>query len=251
MAGEDNEANGFFSLSRELRDNIYDIVREDHQEKIGQVSFKYRAAIPKVRLISRQFKSEYDQRSAVNTFVHVMDPDNVCTFRHFPRLAIRSHYLELAWANETYCSMPFTLSRPFAPIMPSLGDRLRSLERLVGHLPEIKSVDVQHVVVTYKHLKNVVGELIACPILTSFSIRGAGFFSLSSLRGTHGLGVGPKWMPCSRAGEKVDYAIWSRGGGFQLDNTDEENAVLELKGARERHEEIQRLRSRRSRVRRV
>jgi len=60
----------------------------------------FRAAIPEKRLVNRQFESEYDQRSAVNTFVEVFDLLNTCTFENFPRLAIRSCYLQLAWTTE-------------------------------------------------------------------------------------------------------------------------------------------------------
>ena len=96
MAEQTDQVTSFFSLPRELRDRIYDMAREDHRKMFDEVVFDFRAAIPEERLVSHQFKAEYDERSTVNTFVRVFDPSNKCTFEHFPRLAINSRYLELA-----------------------------------------------------------------------------------------------------------------------------------------------------------
>jgi hypothetical protein len=93
MAEPSDKVTGFFSLPRELRDIIYDMAREEYSRAVNGVWFRYRAAIPTLRLVSRQLKLEYDQRPAVNTSVHVFDMLNRCTVEHFPRLAINSRYL--------------------------------------------------------------------------------------------------------------------------------------------------------------
>lgn len=106
-----DKAIGFFTLPRELRDKIYELVREDRRKKVKHVRFKIRAAIPEKRLVSRQFKSEYDQRSAVNTFVQVFDMDDMCKFEDFPRLALDACYLAFDWdsACDDEDDMPMLL----------------------------------------------------------------------------------------------------------------------------------------------
>lgn len=63
---------------------------------------------------------------------------------------------------------------------------------------------------TTHDLKDVVKDLIACPVLTSFTVT------------SHG------WL-----GESTDFAIWSREHGFPVDNTDEEKAKQLLEAALE------------------
>lgn len=206
MPEHNDKATGFFSLPRELRDRIYEMVREDRRKKLDDIRFGFRAAIPEKRLVNRQFKSEYDERSAVNTFVHVFDFEDVCTFEHFPRLALNACYLALHW--ESTCDedeLNIFLS-PGARIELPLEIRLKSLERLAGHLPKIKDVHIQLKHPTTHDLKDVVNDLIACPVLTSFTIKSRKFSGVVS----------------------VDFAIWSREHGFLVDNTDKEKAMQEV-----------------------
>lgn len=208
MLEHNDKATGFFSLPRELRDRIYEMVREDHCKKLDDIRFGFRAAIPEKRLVNRQFKSEYDERSAVNTFVHVFDFEDVCTFEHFPRLALNACYLALHWestSDEDELPMLLPLG---ARIELPLEVRLKSLEELVGHLPKIKDVHIELNHSDTHDLKDVVNDLIACPVLTSFIVQSHQF-----------------------PGESVDFANWSREHGFLVDNTDEEKAEQMLEAA--------------------
>lgn len=62
-------------------------------------------------------------------------------------------------------------------------------------------------------LKDVVNDLIACPVLTSFTVK----------------------TDYEIPAECVEFAIWSREHGFLVDNTDEEKAEQTLKAALEIH----------------
>jgi hypothetical protein len=223
IAEESDKPTGFFSLPRELRDTIYDMAREEGTRVVDGVMFTYCAAVPKLRLVSRQLKSEYDQRPAVDTSVHVFDLPNKCTFKHFPRLATMSRYLEFSWTREDLCNINRlqSLSERNTPIRFTLSCRLGTLERLVRLLPEVKEVHVKVVTHETHNLKTITDQMIACPVLTSFSIKSAGFLAL----GDHSSGLEQSaliWVPWSRLKETVDLAIWSRGHGFLVDNTDEE-----------------------------
>ncbi|GAB7335208.1 hypothetical protein MBLNU13_g07629t1 [Cladosporium sp. NU13] len=56
----------FFALPRELRDMIYDHLRQDVEENTDRLTFNIRTIIPELRLVNRQFKTEYDERIAAN-----------------------------------------------------------------------------------------------------------------------------------------------------------------------------------------
>jgi len=124
MVEPSDKAIGFMSLPRELRDVIYDMAREEYSREVNGVWFTYRAAIPTLRLVSRQLKVEYDERPAVNTSVHVFDMLNKCTIEHFPRMAIKSRYLELSWTCEEFYNFGIFRS---SDIGPPLESRLESL----------------------------------------------------------------------------------------------------------------------------
>lgn len=237
IAEESDKPTGFFSLPRELRDTIYDMAREEGTHVVDGVMFTYCAAVPKLRLVSRQLKFEYDQRPALNTSVHVFDIPNKCTFKHFPRLATKSRYLELSWTREYLYDVHNLqcLSNPDTPIRFTLGSRLGTLERLVRHLPEVKEVHVKVVTHETHNLKTIAKQLIACPVLTSFFIKSAGFLALED-RSSGGLERSAMiWVPWSHLEESVDLAVWSRGHGFLVDNTDEKKAKEETETARERY----------------
>jgi hypothetical protein len=86
-----DETTGFFSLARELRDKIYNNIWQERKHKVNATYYIVNAAIPNVRLISRQFRSEYDESSPANSFAVVYDLYGPCNdFRGFPRLATRS-----------------------------------------------------------------------------------------------------------------------------------------------------------------
>jgi len=86
------------------------------------------------------------------------------------------------------------------------------------------------------NLKFIARHLSACPVLTSFSIKSAGFFGLieDPVSGSFDPSA-LEWVSWSRLQESVDLAIWSREHGFLVDNTTKEKAEQEASNARERH----------------
>ena len=206
---QSDKATGFFTLPRELRDRIYELVRDDRCQKVKLVRFEIRAAIPEKRLVSRQFKFEYDQRSAVNTFVHVFDICDKCIFEDFPRLALDACYLSFNWlsAFDDEDGMPMLLSLGARVGLP-LEARLKFLEESTSHFPKVKDVHIELIHLTTHDLRDVVNDLIACPVLTSFTVK------------NHRIPA-----------KGVDFAIWSREHGFLVDNTDKEKAEQTLKAA--------------------
>lgn len=162
--------------------------------------------------------------------------------QEFPRLAMKSRYLELIWTCEIDHDMP----SPFdgiAPLnggqfRPSLKDRLKSLHELVDYLPDLKDVHIELGQLETYNLKDIVDELIACPNLTSFSIKSAEFFhvqhAVSTRFGSHKRTLSDVPWCYAKEEEDVDFVIWSREHGFLVDNTDEEKAKQEVEAARER-----------------
>jgi hypothetical protein len=223
MVEPSDKATGFFSLPRELRDNIYDMVRQDHHHQVTYITFGSRAAIPEKRLVSRQFKLEYDERAAASTYMYLLDPFDICTFEQFPRLAINLSSLVLNWHSAIDMNDMMLLPFSLGPrVRLPLKARLKTLERLVGHLPQIEDVHVQLEHRATHDLKDVVQDLIACPVLTRFLVR-----SGESLRDA--------LLPRS-TGESAIFAFWTRELGFLIDNTDEDKAKRKVRAARERQE---------------
>lgn len=63
VANQPTQPKNFFSLPGELRDNIYDILHQ-HTERTRLYSlwFRYPVLLAHLRLVSRQFKAEFDKR---------------------------------------------------------------------------------------------------------------------------------------------------------------------------------------------
>lgn len=219
MTDQNDKGTGFFSLPRELRDTIYDMARQEHSCVVKDVMFRYRAAIPTLRLVSRQLKLEYDQRPAADTSVHIFDVFNECRIERFPRLATKSRYLEMAWTREDLIDVDHmqSVSDPYAPIEYTLIRRLRSLQNLVDHLPEVKEVHIEVQEHETHNLKSIADQLVACPVLTSFSIKSPGF--LDTMQDPVSGVICPgalEWVPWSHLQESVNLAIWSPKAEFPL-----------------------------------
>lgn len=133
------------------------------------------------------------------------------TFKDVPRLAHNAFYLEHDWdsASDDEDEMPMLLPDG-ARVELSLEARLKSLEELASHFPKVKNVHIQLSHWSTHDLKDVVNALIACRVLTSFTIRSHEF-----------------------SDEGVDFAIWSREHGILIDNTDEEKAKQLMEAALE------------------
>jgi hypothetical protein len=229
LATEGDEPTGFFSLPRELRDKIYDMVWQERKHKVNAAYYIVNAAIPNVRLISRRFRSEYDESSPANSFATVYDMYGPCNnFRGFPRLATHSTRLELIWE---VCSVSIFPANGFEissrDYLLCVKDRLIALMCLLCRTPSIKdvhvhlrmntlsrvrSVDIHLYIHTNDHLGRIVDELIACPILAD-SI-------------TESL----KWGSMVTATQCL--ASWSRESGFAVSNAEERKAMLKLEAAR-------------------
>jgi hypothetical protein len=230
LATEGDEPTGFFSLPRELRDTIYGMVWQEHKHKVNAAYYIVNAAIPNVRLISRQFRSEYDESSPADSFATVYDmygPSN--NFRGFPRLATHSTRLELIWE---VCSARFFPAHgsQFSShyYLLCVKDRLIALMCLLCRTPSIKdvhihlrmntvfcvrSVDIHLYIHTNDHLGRMVDELIACPILADSITE-----SLNSWGSTV---TAPQYL-----------AGWSGEHGFAVSNAEERKAMLKMEAAR-------------------
>jgi hypothetical protein len=58
-----NQSHGFFkSFARELRDNVYDLLYQDVTREVAVLQHHTRTKISVLRLVSRDFKDEYDER---------------------------------------------------------------------------------------------------------------------------------------------------------------------------------------------
>jgi hypothetical protein len=82
---------------REIRDSIYEHTF-DHEMTRHLYHMRFQAPLPHLRLVSRQFKQEYDEQSPTNTSLFVTDqsqplgffyPDAVIAGLVLPRLATR------------------------------------------------------------------------------------------------------------------------------------------------------------------
>lgn len=96
-ATEKAESTGFFSLPRELRDEIYDMLHKmlsehQHEAKLEQLTFCFNFHLVHPRLICRRFKPEYDMRTPVT--------------RH-ARLVVSPNSMEPHWYTDTQpCRLP-------------------------------------------------------------------------------------------------------------------------------------------------
>jgi hypothetical protein len=222
MTERSHEATGFFSLPRELRDQIYEMAWENHQQLTAEVILYCRTPIPTLRLASRQFQNEYGQKAPALSFLHISDVACACKIEDIPRLATRSRSLHIAWmymdtgisGNMNLLLQMFGL----APLGDPIKERLRFLTDLVSQFTHIKDVHVCIFTSRTHDIEGLMGDLIGCSVITNFVIKT----------------VDPA-NPGSA--QKADLAIWSREGGFLVDNTDEEKAHQEEKGALERSEE--------------
>lgn len=211
----DAKPTGFFSLPRELRDDIYSMVRKDHTLTLNRKIFACRTLVPSVRLVSRQFKSEYDQSAQTNTSVHILDSSQELAqgerLHHIPRVprfAANSSRLVVNW------SVLYDCNKPFGGLQTGLSDgafeiqrNLSKLVRLASSLPFVVEVCVCMFIHPRQHLKRIVEQLIACPVLTGLVVK-----SYSSLH--------PKLVK-----DRATFAVWSRERGFLLDNTHKKRAV--------------------------
>lgn len=58
------EAKNFFDLPRELRDDIYDLLRPEKEPRVDGWRWRYKTSDPTLRLVSRQLRTEYDDRTS-------------------------------------------------------------------------------------------------------------------------------------------------------------------------------------------
>lgn len=222
-----NKPTGFFSLPRELRDKIYDLIWEKREQRSygSEVGFIFRARVPRVRLLCRQFKSEYDQAPPVDSFIHVHNMSGGATRNtKIPEIATRSTRLKMSMSVDNDCCDAFihmmTQSSNGHCIlcMPSSTRDLQGAMDLVARLPLVQEVHIKLYVETAQNLDDIVRETIAYPMVTDLTIRSAEILTLET--------------------DEVVFAIWSRErGGFLLDNTEEKKATDELEAACDRLEE--------------
>jgi hypothetical protein len=223
MGEPSGKVTGFFSLPRELRDQIYELAWENHQQLTAEVILYCRTPIPTLRLVSRQFKDEYDQKAPSLSSLHISDVACACKIEDVPRLATRSRSLHIGWVYiDTGISGNLNLLLQMfglAPIVDPIKERLRFLTELVSQFTHVKEVHVCIYTSKTHDLEGLMGDLTDCPVITNFVIK-------------------PVAPANSGGAQGADLAIWSREGGFLVDNTNEEKANQEeeatLEGSEER-----------------
>lgn len=162
---------GFFSLPRELRDSIYDMVWQEKQEKISGANFRIQAAIPKVRLISRHFKSEYDERSPANSILHIADlgGDFTLVGGMVPRLAARTTHVRLSLeVSSCDCADPSNIDESCTVIWAK--DSLGSYTALLGSFHELRTTTMTLSAEPDDCLKRILEEAIKFPMLINLNI---------------------------------------------------------------------------------
>lgn len=146
----------FFEVfPRELRDKIYDF-SFDHEAERRDYTMQFRAPLPHLRLVSRQFKQEYDQQLPSKTTLVVSDHNNEflgflfppqdvicvpslakrCTALHF------TQNMQDSWGHHSQILSPGMLRKHFRSIEQTFTQRL-------DHLQEI------HVRIDFNIFKNV------------------------------------------------------------------------------------------------
>lgn len=145
---------GFFrKLPRELRDSVYDLLVQEVDVTDGGLHFHTRTIVPNLRLISRQFKLEYDERCARdrdNYKLAVTDKMTYgrcgCELRHLYGLdnpqfpAIARHTADLT-AILSVCN-----GRHIHAICSAgcrLANHRRWIDSLSQYLPHLREIHVQ------------------------------------------------------------------------------------------------------------
>jgi hypothetical protein len=67
----------FSSFPREIRDKIYDLIIIEKEEAFKDAWYKMRSRVLKVRLLSKTFKDEYDERCPINKHLQIFE--HYCT----------------------------------------------------------------------------------------------------------------------------------------------------------------------------
>jgi hypothetical protein len=209
---------GFFSLPRELRDNIYHRIWQEQKQRVHVAEFLIRAAIPSVRLVSRQFRSEYDESSPPNSCVRTLNFDNgLCEETEFPRLASRCSRVEEVWiingarrGHRRYggCCLVVDVEWNLEDFLFLAGCSLPVLEDVLFRLYLEPS----------PCLRRIADELIEYPLASDLILN-----SVDSLG--------------REESDKAYFAVWSREHGFLVDNMDLEKAKQEQGAADARNEQ--------------
>lgn len=181
MPGKDHRTVSFFTLPRELRDNIYDLIYEETEgvDQSGPVTFAHwhiRATVPKARLISRKFKLEHDEASPANSRLQIADADaivNEITSQapEVPRLAEHSTHLTIK------LNIPSFTCNEWAPrhgthclLLLGAENLLSAYKILLGRFTDVTSTKMILITMSSRCLKAVMEMAIEFPMLTSLEI---------------------------------------------------------------------------------
>jgi hypothetical protein len=131
---------GFFDLPRELRDEIYDLAFEhDRCDIQGRetMELSVRAPQPHLRLVNKQFTSEYDERSP--------STDNICLF--ITGDSPTGNLLSVRGFTQAAQASAVNITLTFDPFDDSLHEYVPSicfwLFDLVKDLPHVKTVNLE------------------------------------------------------------------------------------------------------------
>lgn len=133
----------FEVIPRELRDAIYDLTF-DHGTMSNSFEIEFRAPLPHLRLVSRQFKQEYDEQSPRDATLVISNHSlwfqhHACQTPRFPilpQLATRctamhfTHHLHDEEVFPNRKSLVDFLDKHYSGFPQSIGERLSHLEKV-------------------------------------------------------------------------------------------------------------------------
>ena len=199
---------GFFkTLPRELRDAVYDLLHQEVTEYVDKLQFHTRAVIVELRLISRQFRMEYDERSAMNEHNNHLTIKDDVDFKfdekssgvamRCPALATHSTKLTL---NLLVCLGD---NYHFDACEADVGWHIPWIKSLLQSLPHLRNIYLRLNLVSPSCINTILDRatlLASLPNLVSIKI--AGSASLESL---------------GSADHSVHLATWTKQHGLQVD----------------------------------
>ncbi|KAM0712143.1 hypothetical protein Q7P37_011237 [Cladosporium fusiforme] len=204
-ATPNKQAKNFFSLPRELRNEIYSMLWQEKDTNLldsnNHFTCHIQTTIPALRTANRQFKTEYDARASKLCTLRLED-DN-----HYAGDALRKHrprVPRLACKTVTLRTN-LRLTDAYTITIISIQDHMMALAHLASQRPCLQSIHIDCTVEDLKRARNAIDSLSAFTVLEQVSD-----VTIKT--------VVPKEPPGS--GREIVLATWSRAHGLE-DKVDE------------------------------
>ena len=145
----DRDGKTFFEvLLRELRDRIYEFTF-DHNIKDTYYRYQFKALQPHLRLVSRQFKHEYDEQTPDNATLFV----TACTNRferhdsdfldHLPHIATKCTAADVVMYTEETEGFARDVAGEQDHVLDTLSARLVILDYITNFLPRLQDIRIE------------------------------------------------------------------------------------------------------------